>query len=120
LPAGVLPDLADGDYTISVTATDAAGNTGTAQANLNIDTSAQIVAFDNVDDAFVNALPLQVGDDINVGSHTYLLLASLAGLNLQLGSPGIGFTIDEGHTGDMTFNYSALISADALADYVLV
>ncbi|MCH7309436.1 Ig-like domain-containing protein, partial [Acinetobacter sp. NIPH 1852] len=111
-------NLEDGDEVTAV-ATDPAGNTSDP-ATAIVDTTPPLIAFDNVDDAFVNALPLQVGDDVSVGSHTYLLLASLAGLDLQLGSAGIGFNIDEGHTGDMTFNYSALISADALADYVLV
>ncbi|RSC83121.1 type I secretion C-terminal target domain-containing protein [Acinetobacter haemolyticus] len=112
------PGLEDGDEVTAV-ATDEAGNSSDPTTAI-VDTTPPLIAFDNVDDAFVNALPLQVGDDVSVGSHTYLLLASLAGLDLQLGSAGIGFNIDEGHTGDMTFNYSALISADALADYVLV
>ena len=64
--------------------------------------------------------PLLVQDDASLGSETYLALVSLAGLDLQLGSEAIDFTVGAGQEGNATFTYSALLGADVLSDYSLV
>ncbi|WP_352448120.1 hypothetical protein [Acinetobacter baumannii] len=51
---------------------------------------------------------------------SYLVLTSVAGLDLQLGGNSLGFTVDAGHEGDVTFQYSGLIDAAVLSDYKLV
>ena len=61
-----------------------------------------------------------VQDDASLGSETYLALVSLAGLDLQLGSEAIDFTVGAGQEGNATFTYSALLGADVLSDYSLV
>ncbi|MCH7291700.1 VCBS domain-containing protein, partial [Acinetobacter sp. ANC 3926] len=115
--------LADADKTIDATATftDAAGNssniTDTQLYGVNL---SSIIAYDNFDTAVLAPQPLLVQDDAALGSKTYLALVSLLGLNLQLGSDGVGFTVGANQEGNATFTYSALIGVNALADYSLV
>ncbi|MEB6672485.1 Ig-like domain-containing protein, partial [Acinetobacter pittii] len=48
LADNTLPALTDGPHTITVTATDAAGNAGTDTAVVTIDTTAPVVTFPDV------------------------------------------------------------------------
>ncbi|MBJ9935356.1 type I secretion C-terminal target domain-containing protein [Acinetobacter pittii] len=113
---------ADSDLTVDATATftDLAGNTSTLQDTQTYTLASSIIAFDNTDTAVLAPQPLLVQDDAALGSNTYLALVSLAGLDLQLGSESIGFTVGAGQEGNATFTYSALIGVDALSDYSLV
>ncbi|MBN6522331.1 VCBS domain-containing protein [Acinetobacter pittii] len=120
LADNTLPVLADGPHTVSVTATDVAGNISNPANGTVTISSSSILAFDNTDTAVLAPQPLLVQDDAALGSNTYLALVSLAGLDLQLGSESIGFTVGAGQEGNATFTYSALIGVDALSDYSLV
>ncbi|WP_372548999.1 BapA/Bap/LapF family large adhesin, partial [Acinetobacter pittii] len=120
LADNTLPILADGPHTVSVTATDVAGNISNPANGTVTISSSSILAFDNTDTAVLAPQPLLVQDDAALGSNTYLALVSLAGLDLQLGSESIGFTVGAGQEGNATFTYSALIGVDALSDYSLV
>ncbi|WP_316249919.1 BapA/Bap/LapF family large adhesin, partial [Acinetobacter sp. WU_MDCI_Abxc222] len=120
LADNTLPTLADGPHTVSVTATDVAGNISNPANGTVTISSSSILAFDNTDTAVLAPQPLLVQDDAALGSNTYLALVSLAGLDLQLGSESIGFTVGAGQEGNATFTYSALIGVDALSDYSLV
>ncbi|RZH34250.1 BapA/Bap/LapF family large adhesin, partial [Acinetobacter pittii] len=113
---------ADSDLTVDATATftDLAGNASTLQDTQTYTLASSIIAFDNTDTAVLAPQPLLVQDDAALGSNTYLALVSLAGLDLQLGSESIGFTVAAGQEGNATFTYSALIGVDALSDYSLV
>ncbi|MCE6236275.1 type I secretion C-terminal target domain-containing protein [Acinetobacter pittii] len=113
---------ADSDLTVDATATftDLAGNASTLQDTQTYTLTSSIIAFDNTDTAVLAPQPLLVQDDAALGSNTYLALVSLAGLDLQLGSESIGFTVGAGQEGNATFTYSALIGVDALSDYSLV
>ncbi|OTS45756.1 hypothetical protein CAT03_05670, partial [Acinetobacter pittii] len=113
---------ADSDLTVDATATftDLAGNVSTLQDTQTYTLASSIIAFDNTDTAVLAPQPLLVQDDAALGSNTYLALVSLAGLDLQLGSESIGFTVAAGQEGNATFTYSALIGVDALSDYSLV
>ncbi|WP_373878402.1 beta strand repeat-containing protein, partial [Acinetobacter calcoaceticus] len=113
---------ADTDLTVDATATftDLAGNSSTLQDTQTYTLAGSIVAFDNFDTAVLAPQPLLVQDDASLGSETYLALVSLAGLDLQLGSEAIDFTVGAGQEGNATFTYSALIGVDALSDYSLV
>ncbi|EJG13391.1 hypothetical protein ACIN3137_A1883 [Acinetobacter baumannii OIFC137] len=113
---------ADSDLTVDATATftDLAGNASTLQDTQTYTLASSIIAFDNTDTAVLAPQPLLVQDDAALGSNTYLALVSLAGLDLQLGSESIGFTVGAGQEGNATFTYSALIGVDALSDYSLV
>uniref|UniRef100_UPI00300B096A beta strand repeat-containing protein n=1 Tax=Acinetobacter calcoaceticus TaxID=471 RepID=UPI00300B096A len=112
----------DTDLTVDATATftDLAGNSSTLQDTQTYTLASSIVAFDNTDTAVLAPQPLLVQDDASLGSETYLALVSLAGLDLQLGSEAIDFTVGAGQEGNATFTYSALIGVDALSDYSLV
>ncbi|MEQ1082053.1 Ig-like domain-containing protein, partial [Acinetobacter seifertii] len=48
LADNTLPTLTDGPHTITVTATDPAGNVGTGSAVLTVDTTAPVVALNDV------------------------------------------------------------------------
>ncbi|MDP9803451.1 BapA/Bap/LapF family large adhesin, partial [Acinetobacter calcoaceticus] len=120
LADNTLPTLADGPHTVSVTATDVAGNVSTPVTGTVTISSSSILAFDNTDTAVLAPQPLLVQDDASLGSETYLALVSLAGLDLQLGSEAIDFTVGAGQEGNATFTYSALLGADVLSDYSLV
>ncbi|MFP5083991.1 beta strand repeat-containing protein, partial [Acinetobacter pittii] len=120
LADNTLPSLIDGPHTVSVTATDPAGNVSIPATGTVTISSSSIIAFDNTDTAVLAPQPLLVQDDAALGSKTYLALVSLAGLDLQLGSEAIGFTVGAGDEGNATFTYSALIGVDALSDYSLV
>ncbi|WP_437341445.1 beta strand repeat-containing protein [Acinetobacter higginsii] len=113
---------ADTDLTIEATATftDTAGNSSTLQDAQTYTLSSSIIAFDNFDTAVLAPQPLLISDDALLGSKTYLALVSLAGLDLQLGSEAIGFSVAANQEGNATFTYSALIGVNALADYSLV
>ncbi|MDC4353776.1 Ig-like domain-containing protein [Acinetobacter baumannii] len=120
LADNTLPSLIDGPHNVSVTATDPAGNVSIPATGTVTISSSSIIAFDNIDTAVLAPQPLLVQDDAALGSNTYLALVSLAGLDLQLGSESIGFTVGAGQEGNATFTYSALIGVDALSDYSLV
>ncbi|MEO4077818.1 BapA/Bap/LapF family large adhesin, partial [Acinetobacter pittii] len=120
LADNTLPTLADGPHTVSVTATDPAGNVSIPATGTVTISSSSILAFDNTDTAVLAPQPLLVQDDAPLGSETYLALVSLAGLDLQLGSEAIDFTVGAGQEGNATFTYSALLGADVLSDYSLV
>ncbi|WP_017387789.1 BapA/Bap/LapF family large adhesin, partial [Acinetobacter calcoaceticus] len=120
LADNTLPTLADGPHTVSVTAIDVAGNISNPATGTVTISSSSILAFDNTDTAVLAPQPLLVQDDASLGSETYLALVSLAGLDLQLGSEAIDFTVGAGQEGNATFTYSALIGVDALSDYSLV
>ncbi|NIE97988.1 Ig-like domain-containing protein [Acinetobacter sp. Tr-809] len=115
--------LADGDKTIDATATftDAAGNssnvTDTQLYSVNLNT---IIAYDNIGHAVLSPQPALVQDDVSLGSASYLLLTSLAGIDLQLGGNSIGFNVATNHEGTVTFQYSGLIDVGLLSDYKLV
>ena len=113
---------ADSDLTVDATATftDLAGNASTLQDTQTYTLASSIIAFDNTDTAVLAPQPLLVQDDASLGSETYLALVSLAGLDLQLGSEAIDFTVGAGQEGNATFTYSALLGADVLSDYSLV
>ncbi len=92
----------------------------TAQANLNIQLSS-VKAVDNVVTAEINPEPLLVADDVALGSASYLVAVSLAGLDLQLlGNDAIEFTVDPNREGTATFTFDALITADLLSNYAIV
>ncbi|WP_427832795.1 BapA/Bap/LapF family large adhesin [Acinetobacter dispersus] len=115
--------VADIDKTINVTvqATDAAGNIGTISSNVSyIVNTGTIIAYDNVGHAVLSPQPALVQDDVNLGSASYLLLTSLAGIDLQLGGNSIGFNVATNHEGTVTFQYSGLIDVGLLSDYKLV
>ncbi|MDE4038583.1 Ig-like domain-containing protein [Acinetobacter pittii] len=120
LADNTLPSLIDGPHTVSVIATDPAGNVSIPATGTVTISSSSILAFDNTDIAVLAPQPLLVQDDAALGSNTYLALVSLAGLDLQLGSEAIDFTVGAGQEGNATFTYSALIGVDALSDYSLV
>ncbi|MCY3303820.1 type I secretion C-terminal target domain-containing protein, partial [Acinetobacter pittii] len=113
---------ADSDLTVDATATftDLAGNASTLQDTQTYTLASSIIAFDNTDTAVLAPQPLLVQDGASLGSETYLALVSLAGLDLQLGSEAIDFTVGAGQEGNATFTYSALLGADVLSDYSLV
>ncbi|MCH7395090.1 Ig-like domain-containing protein, partial [Acinetobacter dispersus] len=115
--------VADIDKTINVTvqATDAAGNIGTISSNVSyIVNTGTIIAYDNVGHAVLSPQPALVQDDLSLGSASYLLLTSLAGIDLQLGGNSIGFNVATNHEGTVTFQYSGLIDVGLLSDYKLV
>ena len=121
VPGGQL--ALDADLTVQATATftDAVGNSSNLQGTQTYTlASSSIIAYDNFDTAVLAPQPLLVQDDAALGSKTYLALVSLLGLNLQLGSDGVGFTVGANQEGNATFTYSALIGVNALADYSLV
>ncbi|XZW33860.1 BapA/Bap/LapF family large adhesin [Acinetobacter baumannii] len=120
LADNTLPSLIDGPHTVSVTATDPAGNVSIPATGTVTISSSSILAFDNTDHAVLSPQPSLVGDDVSLGSTSYLVLTSVAGLDLQLGGNSLGFTVDAGHEGDVTFQYSGLIDAAVLSDYKLV
>ncbi len=92
----------------------------TAQANLNIQLSS-VKAVDNVVTAEINPEPLLVADDVALGSASYLVAVSLAGLDLQLlGNDAIEFTVDPNREGTATFTFDAIITADLLSNYAIV
>nr|WP_252509317.1 BapA/Bap/LapF family large adhesin [Acinetobacter colistiniresistens] len=114
---------ADTDLTIQATATftDAAGNSSSIQGSQSYTlTNTTIIAYDNTATAVLAPEPLLIADDAALGSKTYLALVSLLGLNLQLGSDGVGFTVAANQEGNATFTYSALIGVNALSNYSLV
>ncbi|EXD13997.1 BapA/Bap/LapF family large adhesin, partial [Acinetobacter baumannii] len=116
-------DLAlDPDLTVDAKATftDLAGNSSTLQDTQTYTLAGSITAFDNTDHAVLSPQPSLVGDDVSLGSTSYLVLTSVAGLDLQLGGNSLGFTVAAGHEGDVTFQYSGLIDAAVLSDYKLV
>ncbi len=116
-------DLAlDPDLTVDAKATftDLAGNSSTLQDTQTYTLAGSITAFDNTDHAVLSPKPALVGDDVSLGSTSYLVLTSVAGLDLQLGGNSLGFTVAAGHEGDVTFQYSGLIDAAVLSDYKLV
>jgi len=119
LADNTLPSLADGGYIVTVTATDQAGNIGTDTGTLDIDAN-PLAAFDNYDNAVISPQPLLISDDAALGSATYLILTSLAGLDLQLGANSVNFSVGANEEGTATFTYSSLIDADVLSDYLLV
>ncbi|TLT02328.1 hypothetical protein FD876_19250, partial [Acinetobacter baumannii] len=99
-------DLAlDPDLTVDAKATftDLAGNSSTLQDTQTYTLAGSITAFDNTDHAVLSPKPALVGDDVSLGSTSYLVLTSVAGLDLQLGGNSLGFTVDAGHEGDVTF-----------------
>ncbi|UAB20566.1 BapA/Bap/LapF family large adhesin [Acinetobacter baumannii] len=120
LADNTLPSLIDGPHTVSVTATDPAGNVSLPATGTVTISSSSILAFDNTDHAVLSPQPSLVGDDVSLGSTSYLVLTSVAGLDLQLGGNSLGFTVAAGHEGDVTFQYSGLIDAAVLSDYKLV
>ncbi|MFX4370141.1 BapA/Bap/LapF family large adhesin [Acinetobacter baumannii] len=120
LADNTLPSLIDGPHTVSVTATDPAGNVSIPATGTVTISSSSILAFDNTDHAVLSPKPALVGDDVSLGSTSYLVLTSVAGLDLQLGGNSLGFTVAAGHEGDVTFQYSGLIDAAVLSDYKLV
>ncbi|MGQ1749651.1 BapA/Bap/LapF family large adhesin [Acinetobacter baumannii] len=120
LADNILPSLIDGPHTVSVTATDPAGNVSLPATGTVTISSSSILAFDNTDHAVLSPQPSLVGDDVSLGSTSYLVLTSVAGLDLQLGGNSLGFTVAAGHEGDVTFQYSGLIDAAVLSDYKLV
>ncbi|WP_406859864.1 biofilm-associated Ig-like repeat protein Bap [Acinetobacter baumannii] len=116
-------DLAlDPDLTVDAKATftDLAGNSSILQDTQTYTLAGSITAFDNTDHAVLSPKPALVGDDVSLGSTSYLVLTSVAGLDLQLGGNSLGFTVAAGHEGDVTFQYSGLIDAAVLSDYKLV
>jgi VCBS repeat-containing protein len=119
LADNTLPSLADGGYTVTVTATDPAGNVGLDTGTLAVDAN-PLAAFDNFDNAVISPQPLLVVDDQALGSASYLILTSLVGLDLQLGANSVGFTVGANQEGTATFTYSSLIDASLLSDYLLV
>ncbi|MFL4375818.1 VCBS domain-containing protein, partial [Acinetobacter baumannii] len=95
-----------------------AGNTSLPGTEI-VDLSG-LIAYDNTDHAVLSPQPALVGDDVSLGSTSYLVLTSVAGLDLQLGGNSLEFTVADGHEGDVTFQYSGLIDAAVLSDYKLV
>ncbi|RYZ24883.1 MAG: hypothetical protein EOP49_45375 [Sphingobacteriales bacterium] len=97
---------------------DPTGNDFTATANLyfHIDSNAvdmtwgtdpttpatvAITANNDLATAEINFGALQVGDDVPLGSQSYLALVGLLGLNVPvLGTPAIGFNVEAGHAED--------------------
>ncbi|MEI1679599.1 BapA/Bap/LapF family large adhesin, partial [Acinetobacter baumannii] len=120
LADNTLPSLIDGPHTVSVIATDVAGNVSTPVNGTVTISSSSILAFDNTDHAVLSPQPALVGNDVSLGSTAYLVLTSVAGLDLQLGGNSLGFTVADGHEGNVTFQYSGLIDAAVLSDYKLV
>ncbi|WP_342049660.1 BapA/Bap/LapF family large adhesin [Acinetobacter nosocomialis] len=120
LADNTLPVLADGPHTVTVTATDPAGNVSIPATGTVTISSSSILAFDNTDHAVLSPQPSLVGNDVSLGSTSYLVLTSVAGLDLQLGGNSLGFTVAAGHEGEVTFQYSGLIDAAVLSDYKLV
>ncbi|MDQ9827023.1 type I secretion protein, partial [Acinetobacter nosocomialis] len=102
------------------TATDPAGNVSIPATGTVTISSSSILAFDNTDHAVLSPQPSLVGNDVSLGSTSYLVLTSVAGLDLQLGGNSLGFTVAAGHEGEVTFQYSGLIDAAVLSDYKLV
>ncbi|MBJ8441491.1 VCBS domain-containing protein [Acinetobacter junii] len=115
-------DPVTGEIVIHAEAVDPQGNVDVADADVTVTvlTTSALQAFDNFDTAVLAPEPLLVQDDASLGSQTYLALVSLAGLDLQLGSESIDFTVGANQEGTATFTYSALIGVDALSDYSLV
>ncbi|MCY6412748.1 type I secretion C-terminal target domain-containing protein [Acinetobacter sp. VNH17] len=78
------------------------------------------IDFNAVDDlvtAAINPSLLQVGDDVDFGSHSYLALVGLSDLDLSLLDNGdINFTVAAGESADVTFCYSALATVGVLGD----
>ncbi|WP_295808114.1 Ig-like domain-containing protein [uncultured Nitratireductor sp.] len=69
----------------------------------------------------MNILPTST--TVDHGSANYVALASIGALDLQaevLGTSTVGFSVEEGHTLEADFDYSALASLGVLSDYALV
>ncbi|GAB02798.1 hypothetical protein ACT4_037_00010 [Acinetobacter sp. NBRC 100985] len=115
-------DPITGEIVLHAEAVDSEGNVDMADADvtLTVLNTSTITAFDNTDTAILAPEPLLIADDAPLGSETYLALVSLAGLDLQLGSESIGFSVAADQEGTATFTYSALLGADVLSDYSLV
>ena len=65
VPANVISDLSDGTVTVSVSVTDAAGNTGSGTHNVTVDTGLPSVGFDTLSgDNVLNAV--EKGQDLSV------------------------------------------------------
>jgi len=65
VPASVISGLSDGTVTVSVSVTDAAGNTGSGTHNVTVDTGLPSVGFNAIsDDNVLNAV--EKGQDLNV------------------------------------------------------
>jgi hypothetical protein len=92
LADNTLPTLADGDYVVTVTSTDSAGNIGSDTGTLEVDAN-PLAAFDNFDNAVISPQPLLISDDQPLGSATYLIMTSLVGLDLQLGANAVNFNV---------------------------
>ncbi|MGG6184323.1 Ig-like domain-containing protein, partial [Pantoea allii] len=70
VPASDMQALANGETTITAQLTDAAGNTGTASRNIDVDTTAPLIEIDSfLGDNLVNAADLAVGQ-VLTGSAT--------------------------------------------------
>ncbi|MFK3968850.1 BapA/Bap/LapF family large adhesin [Ensifer adhaerens] len=122
----------DGSYTIAlspaqidgqpleVTATDPAGNVSVPVAVTAPNLETPPIALHNLDDAGIDIVGPQIGNDVELDSHTYLVLLSLVGMDLSLGAPGIAFTVADQTQSDITFTYSSLLDVGVAADYSLV
>ncbi|MEW5202551.1 Ig-like domain-containing protein, partial [Enterobacter hormaechei] len=65
VPANVISGLSDGTVTVSVSVTDAAGNTGSGTHNVTVDTGLPLVSFNAIsDDNVLNAV--EKGQDLRV------------------------------------------------------
>jgi VCBS repeat-containing protein len=108
---------------LTVTQTDAAGN---ESAGTSVTAPDLFDAFDNLDSASLDLVPVTA--DVDVGSANYLLLVSLATVDLQLDLAGlqllgiepVSFTVDPGHELDATFEYGGLLDIGLVADYQVV
>ncbi|KAA5586689.1 hypothetical protein F3G61_31985, partial [Pseudomonas aeruginosa] len=100
---------------------DPLGGNISASLDFTIGNSTPVIAVDDLAVAVVNPEYLQIGNDVAVDSSLYVALLSLAdNFDFQLGGQGVDFTLTDSTLNDVTFNYSALIDASLLADYVLV
>ncbi|WP_033073283.1 BapA/Bap/LapF family large adhesin [Sphingopyxis sp. MWB1] len=117
----------DGNYSITIAAR-TNGETLTAvqaDATGNVSLPGTGVApdlFDAVDDVNNAALDLiPTTTNVDLGSHTYVALLSLASIDLSANlSSAVTFTVGQSHTLDALFEYNGLANIGAASDYRVV
>ncbi|MCD9096125.1 Ig-like domain-containing protein [Luteimonas fraxinea] len=114
------PPLTGGER-LSVTATDLAGNVSDPTLLNAPNLSDDIIAYDDIVSANLDLQPAT--ENVALGSVGYLALVSLSALNLQatvLGTANVSFSVEQGHSLDAVFDYSALLSLGVLGNYQVV
>ncbi|MDM1263902.1 type I secretion C-terminal target domain-containing protein, partial [Acinetobacter indicus] len=112
LADGKLPELADGNYNVTVKAMDTAGNESTITQSLVV----EAVLFANDDLNTVNVLDTVVEDNLNgINGYTFGLLSAdvLSGVvDVNIGTNGFKFTVKGDTTQDISVDVSGTTGLD--------